>query len=259
VSNSTNNQMSSGDVKYRLRRDLSNNSTAESEDSNTEDVLEKSLNLKKEVLFTLNGDDMDRERDKSTETIPDKCDSPNFVENLKRFFSRKLQLKEVKRIDNGDPNNNHQSEMERYKQIIEEHKDKLPDNFTIRRFPGSSCAGTFSDLSTAIQTGEMTSASSSASLTPSPIHPYNPTQLVADSGEENGLNSSTSSKSSLAGSSSNFFDDHLNRNNKRFYHVFRQDELDDLIRTYCVDLRIYDSYYDHGNWCICAQKEEQPV
>lgn len=47
----------------------------------------------------------------------------------------------------------------------------------------------------------------------------------------------------------------LNDKLKRFYHVFKATELDSLISESCDELIIYKSYYDHGNWCVCAQKK----
>ena len=40
----------------------------------------------------------------------------------------------------------------------------------------------------------------------------------------------------------------------RYYHVFRQGELDQLIERYVENLHIISSYYDHANWCIVAEK-----
>ena len=40
----------------------------------------------------------------------------------------------------------------------------------------------------------------------------------------------------------------------RYYHVFREGELDYLINTYVDNLHIISSYYDHANWCIIAEK-----
>ncbi|XP_022244110.1 uncharacterized protein LOC106461431 isoform X2 [Limulus polyphemus] len=40
----------------------------------------------------------------------------------------------------------------------------------------------------------------------------------------------------------------------RYYHVFRQGELDSLIERYVENLHIISSYYDHANWCIIAEK-----
>ena len=45
--------------------------------------------------------------------------------------------------------------------------------------------------------------------------------------------------------------------NNRFYHVFKKNELNDLVRESCPNLLIYESYYDHGNWVICARKESE--
>ncbi len=40
----------------------------------------------------------------------------------------------------------------------------------------------------------------------------------------------------------------------RFYHVFREGELDYLIGKYVDNLHIIASYYDHSNWCVIAEK-----
>ena len=40
----------------------------------------------------------------------------------------------------------------------------------------------------------------------------------------------------------------------RYYHVFREGELDQLIERYVENLHIISSYYDHANWCIVAEK-----
>lgn len=40
----------------------------------------------------------------------------------------------------------------------------------------------------------------------------------------------------------------------RYYHVFREGELDQLIERYVENLHIISSYYDHANWCVIAEK-----
>jgi len=40
----------------------------------------------------------------------------------------------------------------------------------------------------------------------------------------------------------------------RYYHVFREGELDYLINNYVESLHIISSYYDHANWCVVAEK-----
>jgi hypothetical protein len=40
----------------------------------------------------------------------------------------------------------------------------------------------------------------------------------------------------------------------RYYHVFREGELDTLIDRYVENLHIISSYYDHANWCVIAEK-----
>ena len=40
----------------------------------------------------------------------------------------------------------------------------------------------------------------------------------------------------------------------RYYHVFREGEIDQIIEKYVENLHIISSYYDHANWCIIAEK-----
>ena len=40
----------------------------------------------------------------------------------------------------------------------------------------------------------------------------------------------------------------------RYYHVFREGEIDHIIEKYVENLHIISSYYDHANWCIVAEK-----
>ncbi|KAG8453766.1 hypothetical protein GDO86_000405 [Hymenochirus boettgeri] len=41
----------------------------------------------------------------------------------------------------------------------------------------------------------------------------------------------------------------------RYYHVFREGELTSLIETDVPELQIKSSSFDHGNWCIIAEKQ----
>lgn len=40
----------------------------------------------------------------------------------------------------------------------------------------------------------------------------------------------------------------------RYYHVFREGEMESLISTHVSDLHIVQCSYDHANWCIIAEK-----
>ena len=60
-----------------------------------------------------------------------------------------------------------------------------------------------------------------------------------------------SSKSSAAGEET---EDSTALTYHRYYHVFREGELDKLIEKYVQNLHIISSYYDHANWCIIAEK-----
>ncbi|KAM9733031.1 putative tRNA methyltransferase 9B isoform 1-T5 [Menidia menidia] len=40
----------------------------------------------------------------------------------------------------------------------------------------------------------------------------------------------------------------------RYYHVFREGELAELIENHVGDLHVTHTYFDHANWCVVAQK-----
>lgn len=40
----------------------------------------------------------------------------------------------------------------------------------------------------------------------------------------------------------------------RYYHVFREGELDALINHHVASLHIVSSYYERASWCVVAEK-----
>lgn len=52
-------------------------------------------------------------------------------------------------------------------------------------------------------------------------------------------------------------DDQSKSNNRlsRYYHVFKKGELDLLVINHVPSLKIVDTFYDHANWCIIAEKK----
>ncbi|KAM9853857.1 putative tRNA methyltransferase 9B [Aulostomus maculatus] len=40
----------------------------------------------------------------------------------------------------------------------------------------------------------------------------------------------------------------------RYYHVFREGELAELIRSHVKELHVKQIYFDHANWCVVAEK-----
>lgn len=40
----------------------------------------------------------------------------------------------------------------------------------------------------------------------------------------------------------------------RYYHVFREGELAQLIQNYVGELHVKHTYFDHANWCVVAEK-----
>ncbi len=184
--------------------------------------------------------------------------------------------------------------VEIYQQILEEHKDVLPKNFTLRQFPFSSLQSenTFDEPEMAKSTEssennrtnkqELLSVSSS-SLSPSPVSQISPNidtasaqfSELSDSKDSPPMNNQSllnefrsieneSDKTEEQETEDKTLSNRSNENgvldfdnndcNKRFYHVFKKSELDSLINIHCPELMIYDSFYDHGNWCICARK-----
>lgn len=74
-----------------------------------------------------------------------------------------------------------------------------------------------------------------------------PEILTTAESVETSLSGSTSQESSLSetGGSITYH---------RYYHVFREGELDQLIERYVENLHVISSYYDHANWCVVAEK-----
>lgn len=40
----------------------------------------------------------------------------------------------------------------------------------------------------------------------------------------------------------------------RYYHVFREGELAQLVQNHVEELRVNQAYFDHANWCVVAEK-----
>ena len=163
------------------------------------------------------------------------------------------------------PSFNHQDSIESYKQILENFKDILPEDFTLRKFPYSSCPDTFesnTDVSEYASSENkstldfMTVPSISASSSPSLANHEAISNIEADVNKKaNNLDDFEVQKSSDKNIANKLFTiDAENSSNKRFYHVFTKNELDNLVRENFSNLIICNSYYDHGNYCIIAQK-----
>ncbi|KAM4046384.1 putative tRNA methyltransferase 9B [Anomaloglossus baeobatrachus] len=44
----------------------------------------------------------------------------------------------------------------------------------------------------------------------------------------------------------------------RYYHIFKQGELSDLIEQCIPELRVVETFFDHSNWCVIAEKIQLP-
>lgn len=260
-------------LKVNLRRDLSNNSAINSEDSNDEFFTEKLCHSA--ILKNQNTTD-EFECEKNSEQkfcfhdkiqaildenlINNKCDESelnkkkNFVESFKSFFSQKISLNQ-ETVERPSPVLikaksliEESTSMENYKKIIDQYKSILPDNFTIRKFPNSSCVDTFNNIDENEEKSDLSlGISSFSAMSVSPM--CSPQLHQTDTFSQPQTNDHS------LNFESNEIDKNINNSqNKRFYHVFQKNELDNLINQYCPELKIYETYYDHGNWSICAEK-----
>jgi hypothetical protein len=151
----------------------------------------------------------------------------SFVDNLKLFISERFSFSKPDEAEKNAATPDTGSRFsidffEHYKRMFQPKQVVAPKDFASRHFPCSS------------ETCEKTFASGNA----------------AGSGDGKDGGSDLPEGDGCLEEEGDY-----NNLNKRYYHVFRRNELDDLIRESCPGLVIYDSYYDHGNWCICALKE----
>ncbi len=86
---------------------------------------------------------------------------------------------------------------------------------------------------------------------PSEVSPDKAFQLPSHSFHVNGEKSSSSSSSNSPTESPPSGEQPTYH---RFYHVFRQGELVDLIERHVDNLHVLSCYYDHANWCVIAEK-----
>ncbi|CAG0893027.1 unnamed protein product [Darwinula stevensoni] len=97
------------------------------------------------------------------------------------------------------------------------------------------------------QTTATTSSSSSIDLKPlPPLRRKSPTSAGRPMAERSSSSATTASEDSTELGDPAAF--------RRFYHLFRKEELDSLIQKYVQNLHIISSYRDHSNWCVIAEK-----
>ncbi|XP_071990509.1 probable tRNA methyltransferase 9B [Engystomops pustulosus] len=53
-------------------------------------------------------------------------------------------------------------------------------------------------------------------------------------------------------------DQGINNGCLRYYHIFKQGELSDLIEQCIPELRVVQEFFDHSNWCVIAEKIHPP-
>lgn len=259
--------LSTNNAQENLRRSLSNKSyttednyqyKSDSIQNSTDSVFREdtdcNLTVRENDLITLKNLELNSNDEKKHEKClsnPNESDSSeiNILQNLRSYIAKKINSEKEDKNGKEKLNLNRQSScnvhsfFESYKNIIEDYKEILPKNFKIRRFPSSSCSDTFSPN---------IEGTSYQSMEEKQINNLNSEDqkyaLASESkkllGEADILKPSEKIKE----------EDAENNQNKRFYHVFKKDELNNLIRNHCKDLLIYESSYDHGNWCICAIK-----
>jgi hypothetical protein len=90
---------------------------------------------------------------------------------------------------------------------------------------------------------------------PRPIPGHNPCRNSESRNSWDTTTSMSTSQDSLQSSDCPTSENTTHTTNfHRYYHVFREHELDRLIEKYVENLHIISSYYDHANWCIVAEK-----
>jgi len=265
------------------------------------------LNKHNETTPTVDSNQFDKEKVKSGQQQLEqdhfsKTEKSNFVDNFKTFLAKRFSVKssscseskqsnetsknqpasplhtsplENEPCSNGMRSPSHRlTSIESYQRIIEDYKECLPKDFTIRHFPHSSCSDTFenSNATTTRQNIKenlncikfnkqqadklMNNASSRSTPNQSSFDTLEPTQTPHLSTQLNTQLKIDAMESSERANRTNNKTQQENANNQRFYHVFKRNELDSLIQTHCANLVIFNSYYDHGNWCICATKTD---
>lgn len=261
--------------QLNLKRDLTSNQS-EPNMSKLEETKHKLNSLKKQSKIDHSNVPL-RTNSFNSNKISD-CEA-NLVDNFKSFFTRKFKSGSKETIINSETANadatsttktgknnpflSHEisksfdmQTLERYRKILDEHRNVLPKDFTIREFPYSSCQDTFESADVELDeslTNCLNESSSARDLTSNE-------SKNKSSDPDKALNDINSNNTSTNTNLNNDLDSNNNSNattnaNKRFYHVFKAKELDSLVIESCSDLDIYDSYYDHGNWCICAIKK----
>ena len=191
--------------------------------------------------------------------------SRTFITNVKQFLSKRFSstnLKDIQKVKQDTELNNLEKKlsanslngraidpMERYRQILEDHKDLLPKDFTIRKFPYSSCEDTFDPKSMITSPTLPTDEDSCSQKDIKITFDLNSNVVVNDGAKHDEPDTPAANPEPAQATNGNNL-------NKRFYHVFKKNELDDLIRDNCADLVKTSSYNDHGNWCWVGHKIE---
>ncbi len=245
-----------------LRRALSNNSESECEATTSKETQYKwqPRNQSTLSLNKLNHRNIENLKIQS-EKVPSSSEDnlkKNIFLNIRGYLFEKFNSGLIKSQDNVDEidkisklknskQNTTEQEIDFYekcKLIMDEYKGKLPKNFSIRKFPFSSYENTFDD--------DDEDDINKSKLIDSTFHIACPDRTdPSQVGEP--LEAVSQCESETSKSDEPAYKENIS--NKRFYHVFKKDELNEMIAEYCNDLDIYDTYYDHGNWCICACKK----
>ena len=105
--------------------------------------------------------------------------------------------------------------------------------------------GTFSSLTPDTSLEQATCVERSSTSVEEELFRSAGSELITADVEEDAVSASDSEDSAETGGS---------LTHHRYYHVFREGEIDHIIEKYVENLHIISSYYDHANWCIIAEK-----
>lgn len=194
-----------------------------------------------------------KEKYENMKRMQSNTNSSGFLSSITDFFSQKFQFNRNINLSETNRPPCH-SPLHDYYNYIKEQNKLLPKEFQIRRFPMSSCENTFENVERDISPSKDDNVSSvNTSIATPPKSPTVVKKNVQINGEiaEIMLSKPLSKTHSISNESKVA----INHTLKRYYHVFKANELDKLINESVSDVFIYKSYYDHGNWCVCAQKK----
>ncbi|KAM8902485.1 putative tRNA methyltransferase 9B isoform 1-T5 [Spinachia spinachia] len=102
------------------------------------------------------------------------------------------------------------------------------------------------------ESGSVALARECGSLALPDLVPFQKEHLMRPGGERGGGLQGKETRESTTGSQGS--EGHVEAACLRYYHVFREGELAELIENHVEELCVKHTYFDHANWCVVAEK-----